>query len=197
MGQPPPSKNVRKPESYEDLAKQVNDANNLTSNYQDNQGRKLVFTLYPQKRGDIPILLLWKLVCHVQVSYTGDPSQQPKMLTVRQFSKVYNRLLDFFKSFSAVSPSTSPRKTLESPRGENECAICLDRESTLVLPCSHSFCSECLEEWKKKSDTCPFCRSISEGNDELFVLTNPPTDQEISEYFQNYLNKINQELMTD
>ena len=42
-----------------------------------------------------------------------------------------------------------------------ECAICLGnlQEGTQTLPCNHSFHCECISQWKKKSSTCPMCRS--------------------------------------
>ena len=42
------------------------------------------------------------------------------------------------------------------------CKICFDdKESNEVttLDCSHSFCTECIDQWKSKANTCPLCRA--------------------------------------
>ncbi|KAJ9166944.1 hypothetical protein P3X46_021633 [Hevea brasiliensis] len=44
-----------------------------------------------------------------------------------------------------------------------ECSICLDQLSIgsegRRLPCSHLYHGNCIEEWLKKSKTCPLCRA--------------------------------------
>lgn len=30
---------------------------------------------------------------------------------------------------------------------QNECCICLERKQEVILPCTHSYCLPCLEEW--------------------------------------------------
>lgn len=41
------------------------------------------------------------------------------------------------------------------------CAICLNdiSEDKTILQCKHVFCTECIDEWKKKKNTCPYCRN--------------------------------------
>ena len=44
------------------------------------------------------------------------------------------------------------------------CAVCLERNTDLVLPCAvvtkqHSFCSVCMTDWGDRDPTCPLCRS--------------------------------------
>ena len=41
-----------------------------------------------------------------------------------------------------------------------ECGVCYDKKSLIKMNCSHSFCSDCISEWIKKSNTCPMCRSV-------------------------------------
>jgi hypothetical protein len=46
---------------------------------------------------------------------------------------------------------------------EKQCAVCLERNSELVLPCLHSFCEVCLKGWLQKNvlgaASCPLCRT--------------------------------------
>ena len=50
------------------------------------------------------------------------------------------------------------------------CSICLDslEDDISVLKCGHQFHTTCIEQWKKKSETCPICRlsNASSFNDE-------------------------------
>lgn len=31
--------------------------------------------------------------------------------------------------------------------GSTECCICLERQPEILLPCAHSYCTQCIEEW--------------------------------------------------
>jgi parallel beta-helix repeat protein len=43
---------------------------------------------------------------------------------------------------------------------DNVCTICSERPSdSIVLPCGHTGCSECLHAWRTQSNTCPICRT--------------------------------------
>lgn len=35
----------------------------------------------------------------------------------------------------------------EGDSDEEECVICMDRKARIILPCSHSYCEECIEAW--------------------------------------------------
>lgn len=44
-----------------------------------------------------------------------------------------------------------------------ECLICRedkDEKDKITLPCKHCLCQGCFDEWEKRSNTCPFCRSV-------------------------------------
>ena len=40
----------------------------------------------------------------------------------------------------------------------NTCPICLDSKLEVVMPCMHSFCSQCITDWTHQHFTCPLCR---------------------------------------
>ncbi|CAI9106958.1 OLC1v1006210C1 [Oldenlandia corymbosa var. corymbosa] len=43
---------------------------------------------------------------------------------------------------------------------ENECGICMECTGKVVLPnCNHSLCIECYNQWRRRSQSCPFCRN--------------------------------------
>ena len=39
------------------------------------------------------------------------------------------------------------------------CNICSERQKNLVIQCGHRTCNICLDEWRKKNDICPFCKT--------------------------------------
>nr|GMC88425.1 E3 ubiquitin-protein ligase AIRP2 isoform X1 [Ipomoea batatas] len=58
---------------------------------------------------------------------------------------------------------------------EEECGICLELESKVVLPdCSHALCMKCYRDWRTRSQSCPFCRdSLKRVNSgDLWICTN-------------------------
>ncbi|KAK4762594.1 hypothetical protein SAY86_008362 [Trapa natans] len=66
-----------------------------------------------------------------------------------------------------------PRTELDLER-EEECGICLETTSRVVLPnCCHSLCLKCYENWRKRSQLCPFCRDSFRQihADDLWVYT--------------------------
>ncbi|XP_041023010.1 E3 ubiquitin-protein ligase AIRP2-like [Juglans microcarpa x Juglans regia] len=42
---------------------------------------------------------------------------------------------------------------------EEECGICMEMNGKVVLPiCNHSMCIKCYQNWRIRSQSCPFCR---------------------------------------
>ncbi|KAI4336270.1 hypothetical protein L6164_014815 [Bauhinia variegata] len=57
---------------------------------------------------------------------------------------------------------------------ENECGICLEPCTKMVLPnCCHAMCVNCYRDWKARSESCPFCRGSFKrvNSGDLWVLT--------------------------
>ncbi|KAF8409286.1 hypothetical protein HHK36_005360 [Tetracentron sinense] len=57
---------------------------------------------------------------------------------------------------------------------EEECGICMEMNSKIILPnCNHALCMKCYQEWRSRSQSCPFCRdSLKRVNSgDLWVLT--------------------------
>jgi len=34
-----------------------------------------------------------------------------------------------------------------SAKQEEECVICMDRKASVILPCAHAYCEQCIEAW--------------------------------------------------
>lgn len=74
-----------------------------------------------------------------------------------------------------------------------ECCICLDRKSNVILPCLHLFCSSCIEEWNSNKKNCPICMEKLETVDDSWVLSEIPDIPDISNEIQTSLMQISDE----
>lgn len=66
------------------------------------------------------------------------------------------------------------RKLSDELDREDECGICLEPCTKMVLPnCCHAMCTDCYRDWNLRSESCPFCRgSIKRVKSaDLWVLT--------------------------
>jgi len=112
-------------------------------------------------------------------------------LNIEQFYNYYNAVINSLSIFYEEKLEERLTKLSSKTRksyGEDEssfCPICEENKVNLCLPCSHFFCEECINDWVKKSQTCPLCRiqlkkkaAISnetpeiEGSDRWSILSN-------------------------
>nr|XP_061807822.1 E3 ubiquitin-protein ligase TRIM35-like [Nerophis lumbriciformis] len=65
-----------------------------------------------------------------------------------------------------------------------ECPTCLDIfKDPVMLPCSHSFCRACLQQWKDKRErSCPLCR-------EAFHSMDPPLNLALKNMCESFSNQ--------
>ncbi|KAL3530878.1 hypothetical protein ACH5RR_010200 [Cinchona calisaya] len=76
---------------------------------------------------------------------------------------------------------------------ENECGICMEIKSRVVLPyCSHSLCLKCYHEWRRRSQSCPFCRtSLKRVNSgDLWIYTDSREIVDLSEILDENLQGL-------
>ncbi|VDM24683.1 unnamed protein product [Toxocara canis] len=70
---------------------------------------------------------------------------------------------------------------------QSECIICMERAPDTILPCAHSYCLVCIEQWKAYGKSlCPVCREQLEvdGNDE-WVIPEEPDDDAVRRYLMS------------
>lgn len=72
----------------------------------------------------------------------------------------------------------------------NECCICLERKPEVSLPCAHSYCTPCIEQWNIHQKKCPICDEELASTDETWVLSEMPEADEISEEICATLMKL-------
>ncbi|MES1908355.1 MAG: hypothetical protein MHM6MM_001310 [Cercozoa sp. M6MM] len=94
----------------------------------------------------------------------------PRALSVHDFYRVLyfvqNNASAFTQPSEEPSHDTVDQETHDDDDDfsddDGDCPICLERDATVVLSCTHTFCSECMEEWRQKQSEaaeCPMCRA--------------------------------------
>uniref|UniRef100_A0A182PZB6 RING finger protein 141 n=1 Tax=Anopheles farauti TaxID=69004 RepID=A0A182PZB6_9DIPT len=72
----------------------------------------------------------------------------------------------------------------------SECCICLERKPEVSLPCAHSYCTPCIEQWNIHQKTCPICDEALASTDDTWVLSEMPEADEVSEEICATLQKL-------
>jgi hypothetical protein len=76
---------------------------------------------------------------------------------------------------------------------ETECGICMEINSKVVLPnCAHSLCFKCFQDWRRRSQSCPFCRdSIKRVNSgDLWIYTDVNEIVDLSKILRENLQRL-------
>jgi len=74
-----------------------------------------------------------------------------------------------------------------------ECCVCLERKPDTILPCAHSYCTQCINQWNVNHKTCPVCREKVESADEGWVISDGPDSLDIATEIQKTLMELAQE----
>jgi len=98
---------------------------------------------------------------------------------------------------AAINASGKSEPPSADPVDEDElCVVCMERPPKIVLPCGHSFCKECISEWKGKSDTCPVCRaSVTAGGAEEWVMAGEPSPSELAQFITDFLRSLDEKTL--
>ncbi|CAH1160048.1 unnamed protein product [Phaedon cochleariae] len=188
--------------SYEQFLTFLEELNLLSKKWLDLNGNQMVFAV----KKDTDSTIFWKAT--VQIACVKIDAASQKVATFRLFT-----LSEFLKVFKTLkcqslavehcgSSSASPDMTISSildrvsessTESQSECCICFDRKRDIMLPCAHSFCAPCLEEWNETHDTCPICREVLDSTDETWVMSEVPKAEEISKEIQDNLMELTRE----
>eukprot|EP01024_Parvocaulis_polyphysoides_P019100 TRINITY_DN18598_c1_g1_i2.p2 TRINITY_DN18598_c1_g1~~TRINITY_DN18598_c1_g1_i2.p2 ORF type:complete len:115 (+),score=2.38 TRINITY_DN18598_c1_g1_i2:51-395(+) len=74
------------------------------------------------------------------------------------------RALDENRIRRGVKPEVLQRyqKRASARLNNKECGICMEElkggPMITELPCKHSYCTKCIQQWLADNDTCPICR---------------------------------------
>lgn len=178
----------------------------------DSQGNQLVFAV---KRGS-DSSLLWKAtvrIACVKVAVESRSIESYKLLNLKDFLTVFRTFQSHVETLIAVEDREERNRTASmimhevetitqaesSPAGTNaqesvnECCICLDRKPEVLLPCAHTYCVPCIEQWNVNNKFCPICQEELTSTDDTWVLSEIPPSQEVSEQICNELMKLAKE----
>jgi len=76
------------------------------------------------------------------------------------------------------------------PNSLDECCICLERKPDVILPCTHSYCLPCIEQWNVDHKTCPVCRETLSSTDDGWVISEGPDSLDIATEIQKNLMEL-------
>ena len=71
--------------------------------------------------------------------------------------------------------------------------MCLERKPDVILPCAHSYCLPCIEQWNVNHKTCPVCRETVQSTDDGWVISDGPDSLDIATEIQKSLMELAQE----
>ena len=80
---------------------------------------------------------------------------------------------------------------------EEACPICFDPitlNDKKILPCGHTFHTQCLLRWFVTGDSCPVCRESASGNE--WVQFRELVAEEMRERYKDALDSMEQEIRT-
>ncbi|XP_037030561.1 RING finger protein 141-like [Bradysia coprophila] len=191
--------------NYDDFQKCLSELNELSRKCLDSSGKQLVFAV---KKGT-DATMLWKATVQIACVKVDPESRQIesyKFLNLKQFLRVFKTfqshlqvmissekqqenltasiLMDKVDCFAESSPTSEEASGSELLQ---ECSICLDRKPEVLLPCAHTFCCPCIEQWNMSRKTCPICQAELSSTDDTWVLSELPAAGEISEKICNEL----------
>ncbi|KAF5290550.1 hypothetical protein FQA39_LY14679 [Lamprigera yunnana] len=189
--------------SYNTFLGVLRELNVLSKKCLDASGKQLVFAV---KKGS-DSTLFWKAtvqIACIKVNLHSEDNrvESYRLLNLSEFLCVFKTLkcqylaVQQCKSSEAKYLSTSSffnhlddvasLHNLE----KSECCICLERRTEVSLPCTHSYCLPCIEQWNESHDTCPICRERLESTEDTWILSEVPRAEEISEEIQSDLMNL-------
>jgi len=207
--------------SYEEFIDNVQQLNDISKQFLDSNGKRLVFAV--QKGTDATALWKGTVrVACVKVDSDTKEVDSLRLLNLKQFLAVHRSIqiqaaavtpgesstttpplspasqgADAGKrshplSLPAFSHSMILEEALEGTSLE-ECCVCLERKPDTILPCAHSYCTQCIQQWNVNHKTCPVCRERLDSTEEGWVISDGPDDLDITTEIQKSLMEIAQE----
>uniref|UniRef100_A0A0K8TM66 RING finger protein 141 n=1 Tax=Tabanus bromius TaxID=304241 RepID=A0A0K8TM66_TABBR len=204
--------------TYEHFRKCLDALNELSRKCSDSNGKQLMFLV--KKGTDSSVF--WKATVRIACVKVNPETRQiesHKFLNLKQFLCVFKTfeshlhslmsteeqrdqqsiscgttnvtasiLLDHVNNMTRTSSSES-----STPEQFNECCICLDRKTEVLLPCAHTFCCPCIEQWNVNNKTCPICSEELASTDDTWVMSEKPGADEISDKICSELMNLSKE----
>eukprot|EP01116_Phalansterium_solitarium_P009928 TRINITY_DN24283_c0_g1_i1.p1 TRINITY_DN24283_c0_g1~~TRINITY_DN24283_c0_g1_i1.p1 ORF type:complete len:232 (-),score=27.40 TRINITY_DN24283_c0_g1_i1:104-799(-) len=182
--------------SQAQLLKDIEQANELLSKYHPPDQRPMFF-----ESSDVGGGPLWRFLADISINKPlEDGTVRRKRVNYRQFYDMFDRIRDCAEMLASSKEDedfADRRRSrdlfLQMMEGlpEDECIICMERKAEIMLPCTHAFCSTCINAWRTKSDACPMCRrdSTNSGSDDWVLTGSGPDEAEVSSFLANFVSE--------
>lgn len=202
--------------SYDEFLEKVKELNlisqTLSRKISERSNSSKSLLLFAVKKGTDETIL-WKgtvrIGCVLVDTQTGKLKSH-RVINLKQFLKVHKALTAYIGVRSSndiesaieaaiegeeTIATLSPSIILEGINVEScnpmECCICMERDSEVTLPCTHSYCLVCIEQWNVSNKTCPICREKLENTDDSWVMSEIPDSEIVSaELLQTLMGMI-------
>lgn len=190
--------------TFEHFLAKVDELNNICQYLMDTKNRRLIFDVHSPS--DTPVF--WKgevRVCckRVVVGSESVVEEASRFLTLRQFLHTYHTIKAYYTAVvdaCGTSPASSDMGasalfsgvlgSSESGAELEECCICMEHRPEVTLPCTHSYCLRCIEQWNVSNTTCPLCREEFESTQETWVMSEAPESSEVLSEMQRALAQL-------
>ncbi|CAM9543251.1 unnamed protein product [Lampetra planeri] len=184
---------------YEDFLGRIGDINDTARRLTGGQDKHLLFEVQPGSDATP----LWKITVRVlctKVTRSTGLIEASRIMNLHQFTLLYHEVMGQAHCAAAMDaaataepvPLRLPHPTtchaslwmgrIKQLTDEEECCICMDGRSDVILPCTHSFCHSCIDRWSGQNRNCPICRLKVEGPEESWLLPDAPTDEDVANY---------------
>ncbi|XP_038873543.1 RING finger protein 141-like isoform X1 [Salvelinus namaycush] len=180
--------------NYEEFLGRVAELNDMTSKLAARQQKHLIFEV--QTGSDASAL--WKVAVRIvctKINKENGMVEASRIMNLYQFIQLYHDITS--QAAEVLSAEGASLLSGNLPSGdscqasiwmgrvkqltdEEECCICMDGKSDLILPCAHSFCQKCIDKWSGQSRNCPICRLQVTAANESWVMPDAPTEEDIA-----------------
>mmetsp|Transcript_26340 Transcript_26340/g.47261 ORF Transcript_26340/g.47261 Transcript_26340/m.47261 type:complete len:199 (-) Transcript_26340:42-638(-) len=141
-------------------------------------GFGLKFKVILNTRFKLLTKLIWRLpgvtFVRVRAIENGEVGKHStRYLNLAEFDRVFRilfNILPLLKADKIADLKLTASLADSTDFGEGLCAICLERQSDIVLSCLHNFCSTCIDKWSVKDQSCPMCRMEIEKSQGFLML---------------------------
>uniref|UniRef100_A0A023GEI5 RING finger protein 141 n=1 Tax=Amblyomma triste TaxID=251400 RepID=A0A023GEI5_AMBTT len=186
--------------TFERFLAKVDELNDICRYLMDMKNQRLLFEVHCPS--DMPVL--WKSEVRVSCkrvvassSEGGSGVQASRLLTLRQFLHTYHTIKAYYTAAcSGASPADMGASALfsgvlgSSEAELEECCICMEHKPEVTLPCTHSYCLHCIEQWNVSNTTCPLCREEFASTQDTWVISEAPESSEVLSEMQRALAQL-------
>ncbi|KAM9570731.1 RING finger protein 141-like isoform 2-T3 [Salvelinus alpinus] len=151
--------------NYEEFLGRVAELNDMTAKLAARQQKHLIFEV--QTGSDASAL--WKVAVRIvctKINKENGMVEASRIMNLYQFIQLYHDITSQAAEVLSAEGASLPSGNLPSGDScqasmwmgrvkqltdEEECCICMDGKSDLILPCAHSFCQKCIDKWSKEN----------------------------------------------